>query len=51
MDHLVDWWLSIKDYYAYLGISDDMAYRRITSHNMPICKIECLWKFKINEIE
>lgn len=44
-------WVSMKEVCIYLGVSRDTVKKMIKFQNMPVCKLERKWKFKISEID
>jgi len=46
-----DRWLSVDKIATHLGVKRDTIYKWIDRKNMPAHKVECLWKFRKDEVE
>jgi len=46
-----DQWLSGDEICAHLGVSRDTVYTWIEQKGMPAHRVECLWKFKENDVD
>ena len=44
-------WLSMKEICVHLGISRDTALKWINQKNLPVHKIEKIWRFSVSEID
>jgi len=51
MAEMEDRWLSMKEIYKHLGVSDDTVYKWINSYDMPAHRLGRLWKFKKTEVD
>jgi len=45
-----DFWLSVEEISAYLGIERDTVYKWLDRKRMPAHKVGCLQKFRKDEI-
>ena len=46
-----DRWVSMQEICEYLGASKDTIKKMINTQNMPACKMDRKWKFKISEVD
>lgn len=51
MDTAEEYWCSIEEITAHLGMSRDTVLVWIEHYNMPATRIGRLWKFRINDVD